>query len=276
MARGFRFDIEEIKSALETTQTVLSVDTPTLAGKLDFRKNLLDDYTAAFSARFISDQFIQLLASELFEEILKEMRKKKSTSRLADGLEGQAIAEKRRGLWKRVPKPRLETFKQEGFRTPIFGDENSPIRMEVFTEGEDSITFAVALQHPLYIIMHSGARPHNVPPQDQYHVFPTKELIAQTPDAAYSKYGPDFFTLRSVPWRAKDGPRTDETRERDRHGKWRTRLRPVRLKWLTTLLPAGNLEGHPFLGLAFRRVVERNKDRLPKTITERIRQRGIR
>lgn len=275
MPRAYRTDIEELKNGLEQLRVVLSVSDPHLAGKIDFRRNILADYTAAFSAEFLTTQILNLIAVELQEEILKEMRKDRRTARLADGIANQPIQEKRRGTWRTVPKPEVEGLVGSQFRTPLFGDESSPIRIEVFAEGDQAV-LTVQLQDPLYIIMHSGARPHNVPPINQFHVFPTRELIARRPEAEYSKYGPHFFRLRSVPWREKNGPRTERTYEQDRRGRWRLRLRPVALKRVMRELPSPGFGPRvPFITLAWRRVITRNRRRTQETITRRLQGRGL-
>lgn len=278
MARNrFRQDIEELKNALEQLQVVANVDTPVLAGKIDFRKNILADYTAAFSSDFLDSGVLALIAHELEDEILLEMRKDRRTARLADGLEGKLIGEKRRGVWKQIPKARVETRFGEGFRTPLVGSQEAPIRIEIFPNPDhDGVTLTVQLQSPLYIVMHSGTRPHDVPPIGQYHVFPTQELIARRPEAAYSKYGPQFFNLRSVPWRDAGGPRTEVSYEQDAQGHGRRRMRPVRLKGLTTHLPSPGFEpGVPFVTISWRRVIRRNRNRTQQTITRRMLGRNI-
>lgn len=279
MSNDLRQDVEEVKNAVEVLNVVANVERPGLSGKINFNKNILADYTAAFSADFLQQNVLTLIVDELLEEILIEMRKDRRTARLADGLQGKIISEKRSGVWAKVPRPKIQVLKGQGSRTPIFGGEKSPIRIESFVQN-GQVTLTVQLQSALYIVMHSGARPHNVPPINVFHVFPTKELLTQFagqyPNAKYSKYGKDFFNLRSVPWRAKGGPRTSVEFERDAKGNWRRRLRPVRLKGITKMIPSpGFGPAVPFVTVAWRRVIRRNRDRTMATITRRIAGRGM-
>jgi hypothetical protein len=270
-----RIDWEETAFALERLGVVLSVDEPGLAGRLDRRKNPLADYKSAFSNQTLLHA-LTLIKAELIEEIKNEMQGSKLTRRLLDGVDGQPIEEKRRAVWQEVPKPKLAELERDTVRAIVLGEESEPILLQIIEKADGDVSLTVRLNHPLYIMAHSGARPHPVPPDKEFHVFPSEALLAKNERAQYSKYGPKLFDLREVPWREKEGPHTYIEQYRNKKGVWLSKRRRTRLKLLTrNPLPAGPLGGHPFLRNAWYRVIARYRYRTMELITKRMQGRGL-
>lgn len=276
MPSSVRFQMDQIAEALERLGVVLSVSDRDLESKISFRPNILGAYSTALSNRFLMENVLELMRQELIDEILKEMRLDKRTKRLADGISGEEIQEKRGGNWKDVPKPSVSN-QTRVVRSRTISGSGSPITLEILDRGEGEFALVVQLNHPLYIVMHSGARPHMVPPRNHIHVFPSRELIAQDARAALSRYGPKFFDLRPVPWRDKNSPRYYQERYRSTYtDRWLYKWRAKPLKLFTRdPIPGAAIAKNLFLQRAWRRVIARARRRLPQTITARMRGRGI-
>ena len=229
---------------------------------IDFRRNILGDYSAAFDPEHLQDAFLEQIRTQLLQEIIDEMKKDPRTARLADGVRGAQISEKRGGNWRKVPRPRIQTTKT---KSKSVAKGRAPIQINIYQVGENEARLSVRLTDPLYIIMHSGSRPHFIPPVGRMHVFPTSEAIARYGPYKESRY--NLTRLEAIPWYDPQNKTVP--------------FKKVSLKPIPPTAGYGKRHGRtgdtgfrhpkPFVTEPWRRVIRRNKRRLKKVITQRMR-----
>jgi hypothetical protein len=193
MATSVRLGTKKARRILESLKVGLNQG----PSRFSTRGNPLADYTAAFSPEFLIESFLEEVRSELLEEIRVDMLKDPRTASLANGIGGKQISEKRGGNWKKVPEPGANKFKRVTRRSVGKGRASEPIRLEILQVNEQEVKLTVRLDHPLYVVMHFGSRPHSIPPVGGIHVFPTKEYT--------DVHGPsttpyNITKLKSIPW----------------------------------------------------------------------------
>jgi hypothetical protein len=231
---------------------------------ISHRQNILGRYTRVLEPEFLAETVVAKIEAELMAEIEKEMLSDPRTAILVQGKDGRQIQEKRKGQFKKVPKL------DDG------SHRNSPVKIDIKKDRDGEVRMTVKLNHPLYIVMHSGTRPHSIRPVGGMHVFPTAEAVAagvakSTGGAGggfHSEFTPyDLQKLKSIPWWGKvDGKRV------------RFKIAyPAPIPAYPRSGPefgrAGNTgfgAPHPFIAVSWRRVTRRLRDRYQRILTNKM------
>jgi hypothetical protein len=260
MPESIRLSRQRVGSELERLKVVAKA----VGIDINFRKNPLARYTRVLEPEFLIPNVVDKIKAELLAEIEKEMLSDPRTAILVQGKNGSQIYEKRRGRKKIVP--RLD----DGSR------KNSPVRVYTAVDTNKEIRLIVKLNHPLYVVMHSGTRPHSIIPTGGVHVFPTMEAIragkasGALPHDELTPYG--LQRLRNIPWSGKgdDGKRV------------RYKIAyPAPIPAFPISGPSfgrtgdtGYSEPKPFVQIAWRRVTRRLRDRYKRILTQQMRSGG--